>query len=75
MRASVTPINMNEYAAECELYDDDKMLIMSLSLYAGTREHAEAIAEFYKKNSAEVYGKIIDIFADTDENGGETEDE
>ncbi len=75
VRASVTPINMNEYTAECELYDDDKMLIMSLSLYAGTREHAEAIAEFYKKNSAEVYGKIIDIFADTDENGGETEDE
>lgn len=75
VRASVTPINMNEYTADCELYDDDKTLMMSLSIYAGTREHAENIAEYYKRNSAEVYGRIIDIFADADGNGGETEDE
>lgn len=77
VRASVTPINMNEYTAECELYDDDKMLVMSLTLYAGPREQAESIAEYYKEHSAEIYGVIIDAFKNAGDkgNGGESEDE
>ena len=79
VKAAVTPINMNEYTADCELYNDDKMLIMSLSLYAGGMEEAEAIAEYYKAHSAEVYGKIIDIFSEAgapkSENGGGGADE
>ncbi len=73
VRASVTPINMNEYNTECELYDDDKTLVMSLTLYAGSRDQAEAMAEYYKNNSAEVYGKVIGAFASAG-NGGDTDD-
>ena len=35
---------------------------MSLRLYAGTRDEAERIAEYFKTNSAEVYGGILDLF-------------
>ena len=62
VRAGIDPINENEFNAECNLYDDDKLLIMSLRLYAGTRDEAERIAEYFKTNSAEVYGGILDLF-------------
>lgn len=62
VRAGIDPINKNEFNAECNLYDDDKMLLMSLRLYAGRREEAEGIAEYFKANSAEVYGGILNLF-------------
>lgn len=62
IRTSVEPINRNEYNAECTLFNDDKTLVMSLTLYAGAREQAEEIADYFKNNSAEVYSKILDIF-------------
>ncbi len=74
VRASITPLNINEYTAECELYDDDKTLVMSLTLYAGSREQAENMAEYYKNNSAEIYSKVIEAFAGAG-NGGDTDDE
>lgn len=61
VRAGIDPINENEFNAECNLYDDDKLLVMSLRLYAGTREEAERIAEYFKSHSAEVYGGIIEL--------------
>ena len=62
MRAGIDPINENEFNAECNLYDDDKLLIMSLRLYTGAREEAERIAEYFKANSAEIYGGILNLF-------------
>lgn len=62
VKASVTPINENEYTVECDLFNDDKIPIMSLSLYAGSRKQAEIMADYYKKNSAEIYGAVIDAF-------------
>ncbi len=62
IRASVDPINRNEYNAECTLFNDDKTLVMSLTLYAGAREQAEEIADYFKNHSAEVYSRILDIF-------------
>ena len=62
VRAGIDPINENEFNAECNLYDDDKLLIMSLRLYTGAREEAERIAEYFKANSAEIYGGILNLF-------------
>lgn len=62
VRAGIDPINENEFNAECNLYDDDKLLIMSLRLYAGTRDEAERIAQYFKTHSAEVYGGILNLF-------------
>ena len=66
VRAGIDPINQNEFNAECNLYDDDKALLMSLRLYAGTRDEAERIAEYFKSNSAEVYGGILSLFEGDD---------
>ncbi len=69
VRAGIDPINEKEFNTECNLYDDDKLLLMSLRLYAGSRDEAERMAEYFKSNSAEVYGGILDLFSkkeDTD---------
>lgn len=67
IHASVEPINRNEYNVECTLFNDDKTLVMSLTLYAGAREQAEEIAEHFRKNSADVYSKILAIFNSSQE--------
>ena len=59
VRAGITPVRKNEYAAECSLYDDDKTQLMSVTLYAGAREQAENIAEYFKAHSDEVYEEIL----------------
>ena len=67
VRAGIDPINQNEYNAECNLYDDDKLLIMSLRLYAGTRDEAERIAEYFKSHAADVYSGILNLFNQREE--------
>ncbi len=62
VKADITPINRREFNAECNLYDDDRTLMMSLQLYAGTREEAERIAEYFKGNSEKVYSGILELF-------------
>lgn len=64
VRANIEPINEHEYTAECQLYDDDKMKLMSLSLYAGDRDEAERIALKFKDNAAEIYEKLIGLFGE-----------
>ena len=64
VKASAIPINENEYYTECELRDDDRALLLSLRLYAGTREEAERFAGYFKKSSAEIYNGILTMFAD-----------
>ena len=66
VKSDITPVRKNEYNAEFHLFDDDKTEIMSLSLYAGSREEAERMAVYFKENSAKVYEKIIEALADTD---------
>ncbi len=62
VRASIDPVNEREYEALCELYNDDKSLVMSLRLYAGERADAERMAEVFKNNSADVYAGVLEIF-------------
>ena len=59
VRAGITPVRRGEYAAECALYDDDKTQLMSVTRYAGTREQAEKIAEYFKENSGMIYESIL----------------
>lgn len=64
VKADITPINHEEFNAECNLYDDDRSLMMSLQLYAGSREEAERIAEHFKNNSEKVYSGILELFCE-----------
>lgn len=60
IRSGITPVRKNEYTAECSLYDDDNTQLMSISVYAGTREQAEKIAKYFKTHSDTVYAKIME---------------
>ena len=64
VQADITPINRDEFNAECNLCDEDRTLIISLQLYAGSREEAERIAEHFKSNSGEIYSGILELFCD-----------
>lgn len=63
IRSNIYPLNRNEYNAECSLYDDDNTELMKLSLYAGSREEAEKIAEYFRDNAYDVYDDIITAFS------------
>lgn len=73
VRALITPINIEEFNTECELYNDDRTMIMQLKLYVGSRDQAEDFAEIFKENSEEVYRKILDIFNDISSRRGTSE--
>lgn len=67
VRADITPINREEFNAECSLYDDDRNLLMSLQLYAGERDEAERLAEYFKSNWEKIYTGIVDLFNDSED--------
>ena len=67
VRSSIYPVRKNEFSAECELYDDDNTQILHLSLYAGSREEAEKLAEHFKHNAYDVFAEIINIFEQTND--------
>jgi hypothetical protein len=56
----VVPINETEFMVECKIFDKDSPL-MKLSLYAGSRARAEAMAHFFEDNATDIYGKIVKI--------------
>lgn len=61
--ADIEPINEREFNVECRLYNEDKMVMMSLELYAGERAEAESLAESFKSNSAEIYSGVLALFS------------
>jgi hypothetical protein len=63
IRSNIYPIKHDEYSAECELYDDDNTRLMNLSLYAGSREEAEKLAEYFRHNAYHIYDGIINLFS------------
>lgn len=67
VRSTVTPINTHEYNADCALYDDDRTMLLSISLYSGSREEAEKNAVYFKEHADIVYEKIIKAFSDKNE--------
>lgn len=72
VRADIEPINLKgEYGATFQIYDDDKMQIMNLSLYTGSREQAESMVKFFKKNSSKVYENILKSFEEETSDGDE----
>lgn len=68
VRSSITPVSRNEYSADCQLFDDDNTQLLSLSLYAGSREEAEKMAVYFREHSDIVYEKILEIFSEPTEN-------
>ncbi len=64
IRSGITPVRKDEYRADCQLYDDDNLQILNLSLYAGSREEAEKMAEYFREHSDDIYSKILDAFTE-----------
>lgn len=67
VRGDISIAHHGEYTAECSLYDDDNTELMSVSLYIGTREHAEKTVRYFKKHADIVYEKVLDAFTNTEE--------
>ena len=67
VQSAITPVRRDEYSADCALYDDDNTQILSLSLYAGSREEAEKMAVYFREHSEEVYSKILEAFSGSEE--------
>lgn len=64
VQSRIRPVNYNDYRAECALYDDDKMQLMELKLFAGSRADAERMAKSFKAHYAEIYDKILRIMTE-----------
>lgn len=65
VRSNIVPMNAKgDYRMECALYDDDKMQLMELNLFAGTRDDAERMAKRFKSDHAEIYAEIIKMLSD-----------
>ena len=58
VKATLVPINDNEYNVELALYESISPL-MELSFYAGDRKTAAAIIRNFKANPEKVYGEIL----------------
>ncbi len=72
VQAKITPISKKEYFVECKLYDDDKLQLLGLNLYAGNREEAEKMQLKFKKHYVDIYKDIVNTM--TKEYGDEDED-
>ena len=74
VRTSVEPLNEREYYADCELRDDDRTMLLSLKLYAGTSKEAGRMAELFRANSERIYSGILNLFNDGEDASDEKED-
>ncbi len=61
VQGEIIPLRDDAFAAELKLFDDDKVQLMGLELFAGSRETAQKMADYFKNNYEEVYGKIMEI--------------
>lgn len=75
VQARIMPINEREYNAECYLRNDDKTLMMSLALYAGSRDEAERLVRCFEAESERIYSNIIGLFDDFNESGDKADEE
>ena len=66
VQSAITPVRRGEYSADCSLFDDDNTQILSLSLYAGSREEAEKMAVYFREHSEDIYSKILAAFNETE---------
>lgn len=74
VQSGIVPVRRDEYGAEFSLFDDDKTEIMKLSLYTGSRDEAERMVKFFRKNYSDVYEKILNAFADANDDGNNNEE-
>lgn len=74
IKAELLPLNEKEYMAELGIYDG-KTPLMSLAVYAGTREYANSMIYEFKKNPQRVYETIMELIGNGVEENEEKETE
>ena len=57
------PINKNEFAAKCGVYDRNTALL-EMTVYAGSREDANNMMKRFNENAQDIYMKIMNIMTD-----------
>lgn len=57
--ADIVPVDERKYLAKCGIYEFG-MPLMELSIFAGTRKHAEEIAKKFEEESANIYKTVLE---------------
>ncbi len=57
--ADIVPVDERKYLAKCGIYEFG-MPLMELSVFAGTRKHAEEIAQKFEEESAAIYKTVME---------------
>jgi len=60
INADFTPVNDNEFIANCKVGEDD-FLLMEINVTVGTKTDAKEICSNWKAHSQEIYSEIINI--------------
>ncbi len=68
VRAQITPINLRDFKAECSLYDDDKMQLLELNIFAGSKEMARIMVDKFKSDYLNIYDKILRLMTEDENN-------
>lgn len=63
VRAELLPINRNEFAAKCGIYDN-RTPLLELTLYAGTRQDANKMLKRFRENTEEIYKAVITLMTE-----------
>lgn len=57
--ADIVPVDERKYLAKCGIYEFG-MPLFELSIFAGTRKHAEEIAKKFEEESANIYKTVLE---------------
>lgn len=57
--ADIVPLDEKKFLAKCGIYEYG-MPLMEISIFAGTRKHAEEIADKFKDNAADLYKTVLE---------------
>ena len=58
--AEFLPLNETDYSVKCKVVENS-ITMFEITVFAGTREQAKAIADNWKANATEIYPQMLDL--------------
>lgn len=59
------PVSKNEYSVKCKIIENYKT-IFEITTYAGSREKAKQISDYWNKSAIEIYPKLLHLLSEPD---------
>ena len=64
--ADFIPYNENEYSVKCSVVENS-IPMFEITIFAGTRDQAQAICDNWKANAIEIYPQMLDLLTSHDD--------